>query len=84
MEWTIVTVIVVLLGLVVTVMTPLIKLNSSLTKLNVTLTALDVRMTRIETDNHNSHARIWTKNEEQDGRLANHDQRLVLLEHDKE
>ena len=79
-EWSIVTVIVVLLGLVVTVMTPLLKLNGNITRLNATLETLDRRMNKIEQENRASHTRLWTKNTEQDGRLNEHDQRLLLLE----
>lgn len=91
MEWTVVTVIVALVGLFLTVGKPILKLNS-------TLTVLTTRMDAIECDSkkqsedlkeqklhaHESHKRIWDHNAKQDEQLLDHEQRLGVLERDSE
>lgn len=91
MEWTVVTVIVALVGLFLTVGKPILKLNS-------TLTVLTARIDAVESDSkkqsedlkeqklhaHESHRRIWDHNAKQDEQLLDHEQRLGVLERDNE
>ena len=91
MEWTVVTVIVALVGLFLTVGKPILKLNS-------TLTVLTTRIDAVENDNkkqsedlkeqkthaHESHKRLWDHNSKQDEQLRDHEQRLGVLERDNE
>ena len=87
MEWTVVTVIVVLVGLFMTVGTPILKLNSNIVKLNANLEAQGVQIKRNEDElkeqklhAHDAHQRIWEHNEEQDKQLADHERRIGYLE----
>ena len=91
MEWTVVTVIVALVGLFLTVGKPILKLNS-------TLTVLTTRIDAVENDNkkqsedlkeqkrraHESHKRLWDHNTMQDEQLRDHEHRLGVLERDNE
>lgn len=75
-EWTIVTTIVVIVGLIVTVTTPLLKLNTSITQLR---SLIENVVKRVD-DNTESHRRIWKHNDEQDALLQNHELRIHDLE----
>lgn len=83
-EWTIVGVIVVLVGLFFTVGKPVIKLNGSITSLNVKLEHMQSDNAKYETRNAESHARIFTHLEDNDAKLSNHELRIGILEHDKQ
>lgn len=87
MEWTTVTVIIALVGLVVTVTTPLIKLNSNITRLTVVLDTIKAELEEQKkalsaqrADSKESHRRIWAHNDEQDAVLNDHETRLRVLE----
>jgi hypothetical protein len=79
-EWTIVTTIVVIVGLIVTVTTPLLKLNTSITQLRSLIENVVKRVDDNEHDNTESHRRIWKHNDEQDALLQNHALRIHDLE----
>ncbi len=88
MEWTVVTVIVALVGLFVTVGKPIISLNNNLVKLNLTLDHLkedlDTQKKALadqQASAHNSHKRLWEHNEAQDKILNDHETRISHLEH---
>ena len=81
--WDIVQVIVVLVGLLGTVLAPVLKLNSSIAKLNTTLSNVEKRLERQEEHSQKAHERIWEKNDEQDKILANHEGRITRLEYRK-
>lgn len=68
-EWTVVSALVVLVGLFMTVGKPIITLNSSLTRLQDTIDALreDIRVLTGRTD-------------DQETRLQNHETRISILE----
>ena len=80
MTWEIFLGIVALVGFIISVTTPLIKLNSSITKLNAGVDTLQAALDRIEEENEKSHKRIWEHNEEQDVKLTNHENRIVKIE----
>ena len=80
MEWTVVTVLIALIGLFLTVGKPIIKLNETITKLTVTCNNLDKRFGKFEADNHDSHKRLWEHSTEQDRLLEEHDKRITVLE----
>lgn len=69
MEWTIVTVIIALVGLFMTVGKPVINLNSSITRLQDAIDELreDIKVLTNRTDN-------------QEERLQNHETRISILE----
>lgn len=79
-EWTIVTTIVVIVGLIVTVTTPLLKLNTSITQLRSLIENVVKRVDDNEHDNTESHRLIWKHNDEQDALLQNHELRIHDLE----
>ena len=83
-EWGVITVIAALVDLGAAICGPIIKLNTSITKLTETMRNVGERLNRLDEDNHDSHKRLWDKNEEQDNRLGDHETRIHLLEKKKE
>lgn len=80
MEWTVVTVIVSLVGLLVMVATPIIKLNSTITKLTtqmeIFMNSLDEFKMRYSNQLHEfnkTHEDIY-------GKVNNHEKRITVLE----
>ena len=87
MEWTTVTVIIAIVGLIATVTTPLIKLNSNITRLNVVLDSIKSELEEQkkalcaqQADSRESHRRLWAHNDEQDTTLNDHETRIRVLE----
>ena len=87
MEWTTVSVIVVLVGLAATLAKPMLSLCKEIAGLRGDLQLLSkaandmtAKMAKFETDNHNSHKRLWEHNTEQDEILQNHEMRLHDLD----
>lgn len=87
MEWTTVTVIIAIVGLIATVTTPLIKLNSNITRLNVVLDSIKSELeeqkkalSAQQADSRESHRRLWAHNDEQDTTLNDHETRIRVLE----
>lgn len=87
MEWTTVTVIIAIVGLIATVTTPLIKLNSNITRLNVILDNIKAELeeqkkalSAQQADSRESHRRLWAHNDEQDTTLNDHETRIRVLE----
>lgn len=79
-DWDIVKDIVVLAGLIVTVTTPLLKLNISITQLKALLDSVAKQVQENDKSNSASHKRLWEHNEEQDETLQRHEQRLHDLD----
>lgn len=79
-EWTVVTVIVVLSGLVISFVKPLISLNSTLTRLADAVSVLERELKDISDKNREAHARLWEKEAEQDELLQSHELRLSRME----
>ena len=79
-EWTVVGVVIALMGFAAAIVGPVVKLNTSITKLTVTMDALASRLVKIETDNHDSHKRLWRHNDEQDAVLNDHEHRIKVME----
>lgn len=87
MEWTTVTVIIALVGLVVTVTTPLIRLNSNITRLSVILNGIKAELeeqkkalSAQKAESRESHRRLWAHNDDQDNTLNDHETRIRVLE----
>ena len=80
MEWTTVTVIISLVGLVAALANPLTRLTRSITTLTVVVDRLQTDMEEQREHSRQSHQRIWEHNEKQDARLENHEGRLRDLE----
>lgn len=79
-DWDIVKDTVVLIGLIVTVTTPLLKLNTSITQLKALLDSVVNQVQNNYRSNSASHKRLWEHNEEQDELLQNHETRIHDLE----
>jgi hypothetical protein len=79
-DWDIVKDIVVLAGLIVTVTTPLLKLNTSITQLKALLDSVVKQVQDNDRSNSASHKRLWDHNEEQDELLQDHENRIHDLE----
>lgn len=80
-EWTIVTVIIALVGLGAAVIRPIASLTGSITKLTVVVERLEKELTHLGDSNHESHKRLWDHNTEQDERIEDHERRIGALEH---
>ncbi len=87
MEWTVVTALVVIIGLFLTVGKPIINLNSNIVKLNLSIDALrektrenseDIKEQKLHA--HEAHQRLWDHNNKQDKQLNDHEQRIHDLE----
>lgn len=79
-DWDIVKDIVVLAGLIMTVTTPLLKLNTSITQLKALLDSVAKQVQENDKSNSASHKRLWEHNEEQDETLQRHELRLHDLD----
>lgn len=79
-DWDIVKDIVVLAGLIITVTTPLLKLNTSITQLKALLDSVAKQVQENDKSNSANHKRLWEHNEEQDETLQRHEQRLHDLD----
>ena len=80
MEWTVVTVLVALVGLGAAIIKPIVSLTRSITTLTVVVERVEKELASQERHSPESHRRIWAKNEEQDGRLDDHEMRIDRLE----
>lgn len=69
MEWTVVTVIIALVGLFMTVGKPLLNLNRSITKLEDTIANLQADLAKYE-----------SKTDDQENKLNDHETRITVLE----
>lgn len=86
-EWTVVSVIIALVGLFITIGKPIINLNNTMTTLNITVQQNNKELEdqkkelKEQRDSaHISHQRLWDKNDEQDAKISNHETRLSVLE----
>ena len=83
MEWTVVTVIIALVGLFAVVIPPITKLTKSMTELTMGIKELTEDLTKLESGNKDAHRRIWEHETKQDETIGDHEKRIVVLEHDK-
>lgn len=86
-EWTVVGVIIALVGLFFTVGKPVINLNSNIVKLSFSVENLQKRLDeqRGDIDEQKRHAseaheKLWKHNGEQDEKLIDHEKRISHLE----
>ena len=80
MEWTVVTVIIALVGLGAGIIKPIVSLTRSITSLTVVVERLEGDLKEQAQHSRESHIRLWAHNEEQDKRLDDHEIRLGKLE----
>lgn len=80
MEWTVVTALVVLVGLLGAIIKPIISLNTTITKLTAAVDRLRDDLDALGSKNSRAVGNLWAHNEEQDSRLDEHDKRITVLE----
>jgi len=79
-EWTVVTVIVVLSGLLISFLKPMVSLNNTLTRLTDAVAVLEKELKNISEKSRCAHTKLWEKAEEQDERLQDHELRITRME----
>lgn len=82
-EWQIVTVIVVLVGLGISVITPIIKLNTTITKLTTIVERLSGDVTDLTARNSKTHDRIFAQIDKNTDAINDHEKRITVLEDKK-
>ena len=80
MTWEIFLGIVALVGFIISIATPLMKLSKTMTELNINMQNLNKAMNVLTANNTESHRRIWQHNEEQDEKIENHEKRITKIE----
>lgn len=94
MEWTVVTVIIALAGLVAAISTPVIKgikekaietkeNTQAMTELTMSIKNLSQKLIMLENNNTQAHRRIWEHNDKQDKILEGLSKTVTILEHVK-
>ena len=81
MEWTVVTALAALVGLGAALIKPIVSLTKSITQLTVVVERVEKGLAQQARRSQDSNRRLWAKNEEQDGRLDDHEKRIDRLEH---
>ena len=79
-EWQMVGVIVTLIGLGATILTPLLKLNTAITRLSAATDALSKELERQDKKAEERNGRLWEHEHAQDDQLDDHEKRLTVLE----
>lgn len=80
MSWEIVLGIIALVGFIITVSSPMLKLNTSITKLNETINSLRDTVAKNDQDNKQSHQRIYDRLDKHESFLYGHNERLSNIE----
>ena len=80
MEWTVVTVIVVIVGLIISVATPLVKSTKAMTELTVNIKVLNEQLEKIENGNDEDHKDFQEQLDEHDDKIADHETRITVIE----
>jgi len=80
MEWTVVTVIVALVGLGAAVVRPMLSLNSTIVKLTGAVEALHRNIEELTSRNSKSHDRIFQALDDHGELLQDHEKRITLME----
>lgn len=86
-EWTVVTVLIAIVGLFATIGAPIISLNKNIATLNAEMKRSNARLDKHDlafkeqqANAHESHQKLWEKNTEQDKTLQDHETRIQILE----
>lgn len=82
-EWSVVTVMIALIGLFSTVYSPLSKNTKentkAMTELSINIRNLTEQVKAQEEDNEKAIKRLWGHNDEQDARILNVEQKIMLM-----
>ena len=73
MEWTVFLAVVSIVGFIITVVTPIIKLNTTITKLTGLVETMAKDLANLTERNANTHERIFSQ-------LDSHEKRITVLE----
>lgn len=79
-EWTVVSVIIALIGLFLAVGKPIINLNTSITVLNENVKQQNERLDKFELNSGKEHEELWEHEAKQDKMLEEHKMRLHDLD----
>lgn len=79
-EWGVIIVIVTLVGLMATIIPPIVRLTRAITELTSTVKFMETQVSKLTADNDKSHQRIWDHNDKQDAQLDDHEKRIFGLE----
>jgi predicted PurR-regulated permease PerM len=79
-EWSVVLVIVTLVGLGAAIIKPIVSLTQSITTLTVVVNGLKESLACFQGKNSESHERIWKRVEKQDEQLDDHEKRISFIE----
>ena len=83
-EWGVVGVLVTLLGLAVSIVTPIIRLTRTIAMLTAVMEGLKETVDKNREENRASHQRLWEHNAEQDNTINDHETRITVLEKSEE
>lgn len=79
-EWVIVTVIITLIGFLISVTKPIVSLTKSITTLTIEVNGLRADLKEQKDEVHASFVKVWGHIDEQDDAINDHETRLRLLE----
>lgn len=86
MEWTVVTALVVIVGLVAAIAKPMVTFTRTFASVTATLTSsmeeLKHSFDRFSAENKESHGRIYSRMDLHEEKLGDHEKRISVLEHD--
>lgn len=83
MEWTVVTVVIALVGLGAAIIKPIVSLNTAITKLTVVVGQLQDNIESLTSRNSESHDRLFKRLDEQGETINDHETRITVLERHK-
>ena len=79
-EWSVVGVLISMVGLIAVVVRPMLSLNASITRLTTLLDNLRQQLQLMADKNAKGHDKIWRKLEQQESTLEQHEHRITVLE----
>ena len=79
-EWAVFGVIAAVSGFLAVVVPPIVNLTKSITRLTVVVDKLSSDLEAQKKRCGESHSKLWAHNDEQDGRINDHETRIRLLE----
>lgn len=83
-EWNVVLVVIALVGLISTVVPPILRLNSNIVKLTSCFDSLTKELSEYKGKNDRSHDKIWSALGAHTEKLDDHETRLAIIEYNKE
>lgn len=79
-EWSVVVVIIALIGLIASVAKPIITLNTSIVKLTERVSVTTKALDDLTDHNIEAHKRLWNRIDEHDDRIKDHGARIEKIE----